>query len=417
MKVVKLILIEPGANNNKFYNMTEQSDGTFLAEWGRVGNSGQSMNKPMGQWDKVYREKTGKGYKDKTELYVVESNGVSAVTTTIKKDFLSSRKDAVISMVKKLQAWAKGSIKENYTVSSENVTQKQVDAAQELLNKLAVYDLKDDPADWKIFNAMLVEFYSIVPRKMGKVADHIINSSTDLIERKNKIVSAEQDTLDVMAGQVRLNTNTTTPVADTTAATVETDIIKASGLEFDEVTDAVVIAKIKKLMGSNAQQFKMAYEVRNNATHTKYDSHYTKAPNKKEELFWHGSRNENWWSILTSGLLIRPSNAVHTGSMYSDGIYFASLFQKSYGYTSARNSYWVKGNSDEAVLALYKVHVGNQKVFTQHTSDCYNITYNKLNKDGYDSVHAKAGVSIRNDEFIIYQAQQCTVQYLVVVNA
>jgi hypothetical protein len=41
----------------------------------------------------------------------------------------------------------------------------------------------------------------------------------------------------------------------------------------------------------------------------------------KERLYWHGSRNENWFNIMQTGLLIRPSGAVHTGSMFGDGIY------------------------------------------------------------------------------------------------
>src|SRR3972149_6540246 len=113
-KKVKLIMITP-ENNNKFYNMTENTDGTFTAEWGRVGATGQSGTKSMGQWDKVYREKTGKGYKDNTELFIVE--GTTEVKTAGKsktvKDFLKSRSDAVINIVKKLQGWAKGSIQEN----------------------------------------------------------------------------------------------------------------------------------------------------------------------------------------------------------------------------------------------------------------------------------------------------------------
>jgi len=416
-KVVKLIMITP-ENNNKFYTMTETGNGTFLAEWGRVGSSGQSQSKPMSQWDKVYNEKTGKGYKDNTDLFIVEgSNDKTTGATLTKKsvkDFLKTRTDSVISIVKKLQGWAKGSIQENYTVSSENVTRKQIDKAQSVLDEITKYDLKT--GNINKFNEILIEFYGIVPRKMKKVSDHLVQSTDNLKERKAKIITEEQATLDVMSGQVLLNSNVQESVEENVVE-VETDIIKASGLEIVEVTDAAVIKKIKEMMADNKSKFKTAYEVKNINTHTKYDNHLKATKNTKEELFWHGSRNENWWSILTTGLLIRPSNAVATGSMFGDGIYFADKFQKSYGYSSGRNSYYAKGNSSEAILALYSVHVGTQKNIKKHDSSCYSLNWTKIQKDGYDSVFAHGGADLRNNEYIVYQPQQNTVKYLVIVES
>ena len=44
---------------------------------------------------------------------------------------------------------------------------------------------------------------------------------------------------------------------------------------------------------------------------------------------WHGSRNENWLSIAKNGLLLNP-NAVITGKMFGNGIYFATSSMKSW---------------------------------------------------------------------------------------
>jgi predicted DNA-binding WGR domain protein len=49
-------------NNNKWYKMTERDDGTFLAQWGRVGFEGQSKAYPIGKWDSQLRSKLDKGY-------------------------------------------------------------------------------------------------------------------------------------------------------------------------------------------------------------------------------------------------------------------------------------------------------------------------------------------------------------------
>jgi poly [ADP-ribose] polymerase len=62
---------------------------------------------------------------------------------------------------------------------------------------------------------------------------------------------------------------------------------------------------------------------------------------------------------MQTGLLIRPSGAVHTGSMFD--VYFADKAQKSIGYSSLSGSHWTKGNENRAFLALFDVHVGNQK--------------------------------------------------------
>jgi predicted DNA-binding WGR domain protein len=34
-----LIKVEAGANNNKYYEMIDNEDGTFTAKWGRVGRN------------------------------------------------------------------------------------------------------------------------------------------------------------------------------------------------------------------------------------------------------------------------------------------------------------------------------------------------------------------------------------------
>lgn len=418
-KKVKLVYVsvEDGKTeqSNKYYDMEENDNGTYTATWGRVGAPNPStQTKSMSEWQKTYNSKVKKGYRDHTELFVVEGVSDTKKKAGSSKEFSKSRSQLVIDLVKRLQSWAKGSIAENYTVSSEAVTQKQIDKAQIMLNELTALDVKKDYA---AFNKLLLEFFTVVPRKMKNVKDHIINKDAPdkFTEQKNKIITDEQATLDVMAGQVLLNSNV--KEQETDEPEVETDIIKASGLELKEVSDAAVISQIKKLMADDSSKFKQAYEVVNNNTAAAHIKHVDKAKNKKMELFWHGSRNENWWSIMTTGLLIRPSNAVHSGSMFGDGIYFADKFRKSFGYTSGRGSYFAGGTSNEAILALYDVHVGEQKHIKHHDSSCYSLSAKVLAKDGYDSVFAHGGADLRNNEYIVYQSPQSTIKYLVIVNA
>jgi poly [ADP-ribose] polymerase len=140
----------------------------------------------------------------------------------------------------------------------------------------------------------------------------------------------------------------------------------------------------------------------------------SKVDNKKCELFFHGSRNENWLSILENGLLLRPSNVVISGKMFGYGTYFADKAQKSLGYTSSRGSYWARGSSNEAFMALFEVHLGNSLEVDAFESWCSRLDESSLKKKGnYDSVFAKAGKSLRNNEFIVYNQNQANIKYLV----
>jgi poly [ADP-ribose] polymerase len=336
------------------------------------------------------------------------------VTTKVKaKDFRSDRHPEVVKIVNRLQSFAKGSVEQNYTVSSDKVTQKQVNAAQvEIEDLVKISYSKKDIAK---INEKLVSFYSIIPRKMKNVKLFLLSSELSDVDNKKRfetILKNEQDTLDVMAGQVILDSKMREASAEENS-TDTIDILEAVGLDMIPVNDAKVIEKIKKLMQSKSRMFVHAFEVKNNRTSLLYDKHLQNSKNQQTELFWHGSRTENWWSIMEKGLLIRPSGAVYTGSMFGDGIYFASEFDKSLGYTSINSSRWAGGNQNNAFLAIYEVHVGKQYV-TMHSD--YSLSWKTLQqKGGYDSTWGKKGSSLIRDEYIVYQPQQCTIRYLVEV--
>lgn len=394
--IKKLIKVDGGENNNKFYQMTPNGD-TFEAYWGRVeGGKGEKQTYPISAFEKKYKEKLRKGYKDVTDIVaVVQTTGTS----------FSDIKDSEVSkLVAKLQGYSNTSIKENYTVSALAVTQRQVDEAQTILNNLI------KSSDFKEANGKLEELYTVIPRKMKKVSDHLIEkgiSGKALKEGLSKIITDEQATLDVMAGQVSANI--------TTKDHKKTDtLLEAMGLNLSSKVDSKEIDLIRKLLGSNSGQYKNAYKVINNKTQTRFEKHLNTADNKHRKLFWHGSRNENWWSIIGTGLQLRPTNAVISGKMFGYGIYFADKAQKSIGYTSLSGSYWARGNANSAYLALFDVHLGEMFHTKRHDSYMSSLDWNKLRARGkYDSLFAEGGYDLRNNEYIVYQEPQCTIAYIV----
>lgn len=407
-------------NSNKVYIMEELSDGRIKCEYGRVGKNMTTVYKSSREWDKIVREKTSnkKGYTDVTELLaepvVDDSKPVNNKVDSIKDDI-------VRKLVDELMSFANKSIQRNYKVTQEAVSEQQVNAAQEVIN--AISSLLVLGVDKKHVNDMLLKLYTIIPRKMDNVKSHLIgdvNSDSDL-ERAQRMIGEEQSTLDTMAGQVELlkqQKEAAKKVAEaeengSKEEVEEVTILDQMGLSIEVENDKETLDLIKKLMGSNVNQMKRVYKVVNNKTQAKFNKNLEKASVKKRRLYWHGSRNENWFNILQTGLLIRPSGAVHTGSMFGDGIYFADKAQKSIGYSSLRGSYWAHGGDNKAFLALFDVHLGNQKEILHHDSSCYKLCDSVLKKDGYDSVFAKGGADLRNNEFIVYKPEQCTVSHLI----
>ena len=420
-KIVKLVCTTE-SNNNKYYNMEmDDNSSSFTVKYGRVGGVETTGTKSASDWDKVYREKTKKGYKDVTEYFIIDGEFTEGEEvnegkpTQLAKDFMDNRPAAVIEIVRRLQAYANKTIEENYTVTASKVTRKQVEKAQEVLSSIAVNGF--DETKINTINEALKELYTIVPRKMKYVPDHLLSSVATKAESEKKfgeIMNTEQDLLDTMNGQVKtIEDQKNKDKAEDTNKDHFIDILEAAGLEMEPVTDPKIIAMIKDKMQSKKGMFKHAFAVVNKKTQKRYDEHLSKCSNKYTELYWHGSRSENWWNILGSGLLIRPSGAVYSGSMFGDGIYYASEYDKSLGYTSINGSRWANGGKNNAFLALFEVHLGKQLKLTSSDSS---LSKKKLKDKGdYDSTWGQKGSSLYRDEYIVYDSSQCTIKYLIEV--
>jgi len=424
MRYAKLIhvSVDNGStgNSNKVYIMEELPDGRIKCEYGRVGKSLVEEYKPSSKWDGVLKQKLSKtkGYTDVTDLLaepvVDESKPLDNKVENIKDDIVKK-------LIDDLMSFANKSIQRNYKVTQEAVSEQQVRAAQEIITNIS--GLIQIGVDIKHINDMLLKLYTVIPRRMDNVKDHLFNGIEDdgSLTSAQRLIDNEQSALDTMAGQVELikqQRDAAKKAAEAEAKGEEeviedVTILDQMGLIVEVETDTEMLALIKKLMGSNVNQIKKVFKVRNNKTQVKFNKNLEKADVKKKRLYWHGSRNENWFNIMQSGLLIRPSGAVHTGSMFGDGIYFADKAQKSIGYSSLRGSYWANGGDNKAYLALYDVHLGKEKEILHHNSSCYKLSQKVMDAEGYNSVFAKGGADLRNNEYVIYRAEQCTISHLI----
>lgn len=394
------LIMTTAANNNKYYNMFPEGD-RFRVEYGRIDSTKTTTYYPISKFESQAKSKIKKGYVDVTDLKQDLVEEISS--TNPESPYKEIENAAVRAIVEKLQNLARETIQRNYTVKASAVTQDMVDAAQEIIDELA-----NSHFTIEAFNDILLRLFIVIPRKMGNVRDYLANKPEDFAQ----IISKEQDLLDVMRGQiyVKPEVETTEPVEKKSQT-----ILEELGLEMGEATDDDV-AMIKFLMNESAGKFRKAWKVKNIKTQERFDKFVAENNIKDTRLLFHGSRSENFWSIIKTGLVLRPTNAIITGKMYGFGIYFAPKCQKSIGYTSLSGSYWARGNNNVAYMALFEVAYGTPYDVYNFDNKYYNLDYNKLQqfKPGANCLHAHADKGmLRNDEIIVYKEDQLTIKYLI----
>ena len=390
------LIMVTAENNNKYYNCFPEGD-NFRVEYGRVNSTKTITNYPMSKWESQISSKIKKGYKDVTDLK-------TALVEEIKTDgtkYKDIENESVRRIIEKLRSLARDTVKKNYSVSSASVTEEMVYEAQLVINNLISIKSVNK------FNDELLKLFEIIPRKMDNVRSYLIKS----IDEIDKVISREQDLLDIMRGQIVTKSTATENKAkeiDNSGIT----ILDEMGITMRECTPEE-INEIKDCMKESSYHFSRAWRVDNISTRKKYEE-FIKAYNiKNTKLLFHGSRTENWFSILKTGLKIRPTNAITTGAMFGFGSYFSPKCQKSIGYTSLGGSYWAGGKDNVAYMALFDTAYGKPYNVYNFDSKYYSMSFDKL-PVGCNCLHAHAGNGmLRNDEIVYYKTEQMTIKYLI----
>ena len=390
------LIMVTNQNNNKFYNCFPEGD-RFRVEYGRVDSTKTTLYYNKHDWDSKINSKLKKGYKDISQL---KQELIEEIKPTA-ENYADVESEIVRKLISDLQRYSKEKVNSSYSVKSSAVTNAMVEEAQNIINKLINTKTINE------FNSILVRLFAAIPRKMGNVKDYLAYKVEDI----EKIIKREQDLLDVLRGQIYIPNKTNSTSEENTSGINLSDL----GLIIEEATDEDIY-QIKRHMGSCADKFKKAYRVINKETQEKFDKFVKDNNIVTKKLLFHGSRNENFWSILKLGLKLRPANAVITGKMFGYGIYFAPKCSKSIGYTSLRGSYWASGNSDKAYMAIFNVAYGNPYDVYDFNSKYYDLSYDKLQsfKTGATCLHAHSDKGmLRNDEIVVYKEEQVTIKYLV----
>lgn len=389
-----------GDNNNKFYDMHDNDDGTFTVQWGRVGTKGTPTTYPIGNWDKKLKSKLAKGYKDITQNIAKISEYLPVSDTELNiilNTFLENSRQYVSHFTET-------------TAISEIAAVK----AQEHVNNMVENTNIADPtsATLEDFNKELLALFEIIPRKMKNVRNDLC---MNLKDRASKVTD-EQSLLDNL-----INMSKKMPTASG-----QHTIEEAFGFTMAKCSDNEVDFIKNKLAndGFRKYTFNRAWAVSTLDREAGFKT-YLKEKELEEndqnvKMYWHGTGTENILSILSNGLLIKPSNASCCGSAYGVGIYDAPNADKASGYTSIAGAYWKGGSSKVAYMFInavimgkqYDVHDNYELYGNTKIRDLTGAKFEKSNL-GYNSVYAHAGSSLKRDEAIVSNQNQVACRFLV----
>ena len=394
-KFCKLVMVTEN-NNNKYYSMTEKN-GVIEIEYGRVDSTSTKLTKPLSQWNSIYKEKTKKGYKDVTDLVtekVVETDEVDDA------EVLSKLDEAKVNVFLDLmQKYTDGLVKNTYSVTYKSVTVEQVKKAQAILDEFDKLDKKNE----KLVNEKLIELYTVIPRKMGKVQYHLL-PALDL----DKALEKEQDNIDAMSAKVQMYDQEKANAKKNKSKKEKPKQTLLDVLGLSSMTEIKSNSELKYLIDQVGGRTKVEaiFELNKPEENQIFDGWMNKQTNKQTRTLIHGTRCSSVLSILKQGLKIRPSgNFQFSGKVYGNGNYFSEVVQKSLGYT---------GYDNDKILLVYEVHTGNPFVYDGwYRGNSFDLNYKELQKRGFDSTYVKAGNGLLNSEIIAYNEEQCRVKYII----
>lgn len=368
-----LIFVAGDKNNNKYYNMI-QNGSEFIVKYGRVGGHETTKTYPMSRWDRTISSKLRKGYKDISDL--------KAVKTVVQSKSGNTDFDNFYQVFSK---YTKGSVSSSYLV--DTTTPQQIQEAQKLLDEITA--LKKV----KKINSRLEELYKVIPRRMGKVSDYLISD----VAQKNTLLAREQNALDGMDSANVINT--VNPYEDL-------------NIEFKELDQPPTWLRDKIEATNTGYRRRDIYKCFKLATPRleRFENWIKDQKNPVTEHLFHGTRCPNIFSILKSGLMIRPTNAAYiSGAAYGDGIYMSKDTGKSLGYV---------GNDPDALFLISNCHIGKQYEYKGWYRDGKDISrsemsYQGMKKRNCDSLYVHSGDGLLSSELIFYKEDQVVIDYII----
>lgn len=407
-----LTCVDPEKNSYKFYQI-ETKNGKTHVEYGRIGDDHGRFGLREYEYDLdmywvKYFEKISKGYIDQSEIKTFDTPERSADKPDPKAgvELAKIKSPMVDEIVNHLISRARDYVQKNYNYVSgkenKGFSMEAVKKVNDLLDEMQnMIDDQGKISDTEQYKQKFYSVISILPRYIDNVKDY----AQMALRNPQNVITRERDLADALKTVIEHD------ALAKNNKSKEKNVLDKTGLKIKPVTFNEKL-EIQKKMGEKIGCLSRALKVTNEKTESAYKKCLKDKGIREEgcKLLFHGSRTENWWSIIKNGMSLNP-NAVVTGKMFGQGLYFAPLARKSMGYTDQQGSYWAKGNDAKGYLALFEVAMG--KEYHPHRVLGSSFTGRDL-QNGCHSVYAKGGsVGLYNDEAIIYDEHQCTIRFLI----
>lgn len=450
-----------------------------ISENGKViSKSFNSENSAIAEFCKQFKAKTGNtfgtsGFVKKTGKYFMTAVQYEVEESVIKDETKTEKKASALDDRQKflMELFTNKKTMENTLVSMSinpkkmplgKISKSQLDEAGKILSQIREYLNKDKENDSDnesgndsddnsdssddlelsggsdeesenkniqndlIYTSLSSEFYTLVPYSCGRNRPPIINSD-ELLGKFSDMID-ELKNLEVAIKVTKQGGDNLDNVYNSLDAQIK-PVIKDSKM-WKVISDYIV-----NTHGSThkfSTQLVDIYELARNGESSDVEKTLKQIGNR--QLLWHGSRMTNFCSIIKNGLILNPETlgVYVSGKMFGQGVYLASAFSKSVNYCASDTS------GGYACLLLCESALGTQLKKTQadgylgpvklKAEKCHS-TWGQGQNTPSSSVKIddmvvpngklkKSDVSsscLLYDEYIVYNTNQISLKYLVIV--
>lgn len=278
------------------------------------------------------------------------------------------------------------------------VTEPHLDRATVFLDEMrdTLGDSDSLDAENKDIRTMNSEYFSLVPRKFGRVIQN-----SDMILSPDAL-AAEYDLIDNLRTAVKAGLNADSDQKDDSALNINIALMPESDADWDRFNTKYEGTKHSSHHNGRQYHIKRIFTLDIPPVTNQYKPVEKKLGNI-QELF-HGTKTANMLSISINGLIIPPTGAAHiTGRMFGNGVYAASCSTKALNYATG---FWggSRNSNNTAYMLIVKFAMG--KEYKTKT-----FLYSGAPK-GYNSIWGQSGRGLLNDEFIVYNLNQATITHI-----
>ncbi|MEL6494194.1 MAG: WGR domain-containing protein [Cyanobacteria bacterium J06623_7] len=406
-----LIYVEVDENSNKVWRGSLKNDGTFIAEWGRVGSSLQCKQHHLGsfalakaKFERTKRQKIRKGY---TEAQLVRAdNPQTQVITAAELEAIAAQqiehgrdprsKELIRYLVKSNihQITSQTDITFDtatggFSTPLGKIRPQAIAEARRYLIQIAATRKSNR---YKL-RYLMSKYLRLIPQALGQKLDESQFTELPEIQRQYEILNA-------LAAGINLHPKSRQVFA--------CNIARVPG---STIEGKKIFRRINQLYQATANQNHLAakyklrrvYELDIPTMSLAFREKSDQIGNVKQH--WHGTKASNLLSILQQGLIIPSADATQcTGRMFGNGIYGSEQSTKALNYAT---NYWnPSGESESRVFMLLCDFAMGREYYPQGANRRFPVS-------GYDSTYVTPGAANTiNQESIVYSPTQVNIQYL-----